>query len=237
MDIQEALSIIPRSLFSLLTLFLITKLIGKKQVSELSLFDYVIGISIGNFTAEMTMGLNNQYINGVVAIFTFGIISWLVSRLTMKSIILRRILIGTPTIIIQEGKIIKENMKKLNIDINDLLEQCRNNGTFDISQIEYAIMEVNGKISIMLKPEYNPVTMNDMNLKPTLQDLCANVIIDGRIMMKNLNNMNKSKQWLLKELKVKGYNLEDILLATLDINEKLTVYENNHRIKIKNVLE
>ncbi len=237
MDIQEALSIIPRSLFSLLTLFLITKLIGKKQVSELSLFDYVIGISIGNFTAEMTMGLNNQYINGVVAIFTFGIISWLVSRLTMKSIILRRILIGTPTIIIQEGKIIKENMKKLNIDINDLLEQCRNNGTFDISQIEYAIMEVNGKISIMLKPEYNPVTMNDMNLKPTLQDLCANVIIDGRIMMKNLNNMNKSKQWLLKELKVKGYNLEDILLATLDINEKLTVYENNHHIKIKNVLE
>lgn len=237
MDIQEALSIIPRSLFSLLTLFLITKLIGKKQVSELSLFDYVIGISIGNFTAEMTMGLNNQYINGVVAIFTFGIISWLVSRLTMKSIILRRILIGTPTIIIQEGKIIKENMKKLNIDINDLLEQCRNNGTFDISQIEYAIMEVNGKISIMLKPEYNPVTMNDMNLKPTLQNLCANVIIDGRIMMKNLNNMNKSKQWLLKELKVKGYNLEDILLATLDINEKLTVYENNHNIKIKNVLE
>ena len=237
MDIQEALSIIPRSLFSLLTLFLITKLIGKKQVSELSLFDYVIGISIGNFTAEMTMGLNNQYINGVVAIFTFGIISWLVSRLTMKSIILRRILIGTPTIIIQEGKIIKENMKKLNIDINDLLEQCRNNGTFDISQIEYAIMEVNGKISIMLKPEYNPVTMNDMNLKPTLQDLCANVIIDGRIMMKNLNNMNKSKQWLLKELKVKGYNLDDILLATLDINEKLTVYENNHHIKIKNVLE
>ena len=237
MDIQEALSIIPRSLFSLLTLFLITKLIGKKQVSELSLFDYVIGISIGNFTAEMTMGLNNQYINGVVAIFTFGIISWLVSRLTMKSIILRRILIGTPTIIIQEGKIIKENMKKLNIDINDLIEQCRNNGTFDISQIEYAIMEVNGKISIMLKSEYNPVTMNDMNLKPTLQDLCANVIIDGRIMMKNLNNMNKSKQWLLKELKVKGYNLEDILLATLDINEKLTVYENNHHIKIKNVLE
>ena len=70
-------------------------------------------MKIGNFTAEMTMGLNNQYINGVVAIFTFGIISWLVSRLTMKSIILRRILIGTPTIIIQEGKIIKENMKKV----------------------------------------------------------------------------------------------------------------------------
>lgn len=237
MNILEALSIVPRSLFSLITLFIITKLIGKKQVSELSLFDYVIGISIGNFTAEMTMGLDNQYINGIVAIFTFGIISWLVSRLTMKSIILRRLLIGTPTIIIQHGKIIKENMKKLNIDINDLLEQCRNNGTFDISQIEYAIMEVNGKISIMLKPEYNPVTMNDMNIKPSPQDLCANVIIDGRIMMNNLMNMNKSKQWLLKQLKVKGYQLEDILLATLDIEDKLNVYENDHNLKVKNVLE
>ena len=98
-------------------------------------------------------------------------------------------------------------------------------------------MEVNGKISIMLKPEYNPVTMNDMNIKPSPQDLCANVIIDGRIMMNNLMNMNKSKQWLLKQLKVKGYQLEDILLATLDIEDKLNVYENDHNLKVKNVLE
>lgn len=237
MDIVEALSIIPRSLVSLFALFIITKLIGKKQVSELSLFDYVIGISIGNFTAEMTMGLDNQYINGIVAIFTFGIVSWIVSRLTMKSIFFRRILIGTPTIIIQNGKIIEKNLKKLNIDINDLLEQCRSNGTFDISEIEYALMEVNGKISIMPKIENKPITMKDMNLKGNKEGLCANVIIDGKIMLTNLNNMNKSKQWLLKELKVKGYDLNDVLLATLDINEKLNIYERNNDIKIQKILE
>lgn len=237
MDILEALSIVPRSLISLIALFLITKLMGKKQVSELSLFDYVIGISIGNFTAEMTMGLDNQYINGIVAIFTFGIISWLVSKITMKNIYLRRVLIGTPTIVIQDGKLLEKNLKKLNIDINDFLEQCRSNGNFDVSEIEYAIMEVNGKISILPKQEYKPITKKDMNLKCEKQGLCANIIIDGKIIPKNLNNMNKSKQWLYKELKVKGYELSDVLLATLDINEKLTIYERNNDLKINNVLE
>lgn len=237
MDIMEALSIIPRSLVSLVTLFFLTKLMGKKQVSELSLFDYVIGISVGNFTAEMTMGLDNQYINGIVAMTVFALISWLVSKITLKSMTLRRFLIGTPTIIIQNGKIIEKSMRKLSIDINDLLEQCRSNGTFDISEIEYAIMEVNGKISIMLKPEYNPVTGKDMNLKLPKKDLCANVIIDSKIVFNNLEKMNKTKDWLMKELKVKGYQLDDILLATLDIDEKLNIYEKNNDLNINNVLE
>lgn len=237
MDIMEALSIIPRSIGSLIALFIITKIMGKKQVSELSLFDYVIGISIGNFTAEITMGLDRQYIDGIVAIFTFGLISYFVSIITMKSMFLRRVLIGVPTVVIQDGKILEKNMQKLKIDINDLLEQCRSNNVFDLSEIKYAIMEVNGKISIMLKEKYNPVTIEDMNLTPKKKDLVANIIVDGKIIPQNLNNMNKSKQWLYKELKVKGYELEDILLATLDNNEKLTIYERNFDIKENNILE
>lgn len=237
MDIMEALSIIPRSLGSLIALFFITKIMGKKQVSELSLFDYVIGISIGNFTAEITMGLDRQYIDGIVAIFTFGLVSYFVSIITMKSMFLRRVLIGVPTIIIQDGKILEKNMQKLKIDINDLLEQCRSNNVFDLSEVKYAIMEVNGKISIMLKEKYNHVTIEDMNLIPKSKDLVANIIIDGKIIPRNLNNMNKSKQWLYKELKVKGYELEDVLLATLDNNEKLTIYERNFELKENNILE
>lgn len=144
MDIIEALLIIPRSLLSLFILFLVTKLIGKKQVSELSLFDYVIGISIGNFTAEMTMSLDVQFINGVMALLTFGLFAYLISLLTMKSIRIRRFFIGVPTVIIQNGKIIEKAMKHVMIDINDLLEQCRINGYYDLTQIEYAIMEANG---------------------------------------------------------------------------------------------
>lgn len=237
MDITEAISIIPRSLGSLLTLFFVTKLMGKKQVSELSLFDYVIGISIGNFTAEVTMGLDKQYIDGLIAIVVFGIVSWGVSKITMKSIILRRLIIGTPTVVIQKGKILEKSLKKLNIDINDLLEQCRSNGNFDISQIEYGIMEVNGKVSILLKSQYNPVTPKDLNLKTEQQELIANVVIDGKIMHNNLLNMKKDDRWLYKELKVKGYELDDVLLATLDSNEKLNIYEKNMNEEAINILE
>ena len=237
-DITEALSIIPRSIFSLLTLFLVTKLIGKKQVSEFSLFDYVIGISIGNFTAEMTMNLEGQYLNGVVAMLVFGIIAYLVSIITMKSIFLRRIIIGVPTILIQKGKLIEKSLKNSKIDVNDLLEQCRNNGYFDISEIEYAIMEANGKISFMPYAEYKPLTPKDMNIKIPYKGLCANIIIDGKIMDNNLYNIGKTKKWINQELKIKGYsNIENILLATLDTNDKMTIYEKNNNVKVYNVLE
>lgn len=238
MNIIEALLIVPRSLLSLVILFLVTKLIGKKQVSELSLFDYVIGISIGNFTAEMTMNLDVQFINGVMALLTFGLFAYLISLLTMKSIRIRRFFIGVPTVIIQNGKIIEKAMKHVMIDINDLLEQCRINGYYDLTQIEYAIMEANGKISIMPKSEYKPLTPNDMNKKVAQEDLQANVIIDGVIMQNNLENMNKSINWLEKELKVKGYKeYDDIILAILDKNDKLTIFDKNNNIKVHNVLE
>ena len=238
MDIIEALLIIPRSLLSLFILFLVTKLIGKKQVSELSLFDYVIGISIGNFTAEMTMSLDVQFINGVMALLTFGLFAYLISLLTMKSIRIRRFFIGVPTVIIQNGKIIEKAMKHVMIDINDLLEQCTINGYYDLTQIEYAIMEANGKISIMPKSEYKPLTPNDMKKKVAQEDLQANVIIDGVIMQNNLENMNKSINWLEKELKVKGYKeYDDIILAILDKNDKLTIFDKNNNIKVHNVLE
>ena len=238
MDIIEALLIIPRSLLSLFILFLVTKLIGKKQVSELSLFDYVIGISIGNFTAEMTMSLDVQFINGVMALLTFGLFAYLISLLTMKSIRIRRFFIGVPTVIIQNGKIIEKAMKHVMIDVNDLLEQCRINGYYDLTQIEYAIMEANGKISIMPKSEYKPLTPNDMKKKVAQEDLQANVIIDGVIMQNNLENMNKSINWLEKELKVKGYKeYDDIILAILDKNDKLTIFDKNNNIKVHNVLE
>ncbi len=237
-DIIDALMIVPRSLFSLIALFLITKLIGRKQVSELSLFDYVIGISIGNFAAEMTINLDAPYMHGIIAVLVFGISAYLVSLLTMKSIHLRRWIIGTPILMIQNGKILEKNMKKVMIDVNDLLEQCRAAGYFDLNEIEYAIMEANGKISILPVSEYKPLTPKDMKVKVTKASLCANVIIDGVIMHKNLENMNKTEDWLKQELKVKGYqNTKNILLATLDNQEKLTIYEKNEDIKNYNVLE
>lgn len=234
----EVLDVIVRSVISLITLFLVTKMLGKKQVSQLSLFDYVIGISIGNFAAEMTFNVDTQYVNGIVSVLIFGLVAYLVSIGTMKSIWLRRFFMGTPTILIQDGKLLEKNMKKVHFDVNDLLEECRGNGYFDLNEIEYAVMEADGNLSILPKPDYRPITIKDMKIKTQKQGLCANVVIDGKLMPNNLKNMDKDKKWLMHELKIKGYsNLDNILLATLDINERVTVYERNKEEKIKDVLE
>lgn len=227
-----------RAIISLIALFVITKIIGKKQVSQLSLFDYVVGISIGNFAAEMTINLDSSEVNGIVAVAIFGIIAFIVSYLTMKSVTIRRFFAGSPTVLVQEGKIVTKNMKKARFDVDDLLEVCRCNGFFNLNEIEYALMEANGEISFLPKVDYKPLTVKDMNLKIKQDSLVANIILDGKVMINNLKNMNKDEEWLNQQLKVLGYyTVNNIILATLDINDKLTVYEKQFQGRIKNVLD
>ena len=232
---EELWIVIYRSFLSLATLFLVTKMLGKKQVSQLSLFDYVIGISIGNFAAEMTINLESQTMNGILAVFIFGIVAYAVSILTMKSIFLRRFFMSTPTILIEKGQIIKDGLKKVKFDINDLLQQCRINGYFDVNDIEYAIMEANGTISILPKENKRCVNLEDLNISKKQTGLCANVIIDGKIMEENLKNINKSKEWLLKQIKTNDFS--KILLATVDNNEQLRLYFGDNKSKSHEILE
>ena len=152
--------------------------------------------------------------------------------------LLRRFFIGTPTIIIQDGKILKKNLRKVKFDINDMLEEVREAGYFDLSQVKYAVMEANGSLSILPYPEYRPLTPKDMKIKVDREGLCSNVIIDSKIMHNNLKNINKDEKWLRHELKVKGYSdISKILLATIDINENLVVFESNNNLDSKDVLE
>ena len=235
MDFSDIGNVTYRALISLLTLFVVTKILGKKQVSELSLFDYVIGISIGNFAAEMTINLDSPEVNGIWAVILFGIVAYIVSLFTMKSITLRKFIMGTPTVIVKDGVILRNNMKKVHLDINELLEECRIKGYFDISEVAYAIMEVNGEVSILPKARYKNITINDMNINTNKEQLLANVIIDGKIIYKNLEVMNRTKDWLYSQLKVKGYTtLNNIILCTLDNNDKLNVYIDS---KEDNILE
>lgn len=237
-NFMELFDVLIRALLSLVTLFLVTKMLGKKQVSQLSLFDYVIGISIGNFAAEMTINLESQELNGIVAVLIFGLVAYIVSYITMKSIRARRFFVGVPTLIIDNGNFIEKNLMKYKMDINDVLEQLRINGYFDVSEVKYALLEANGTLSVLPKEENRTVTTGDMNLKVNKQGLCANVIIDGKIMNENLRNIKKDDKWLLKQLKGQGYNnLSNILLATVDINEKLVVYKKYNHIEDNDILE
>ena len=142
---------------------------------------------------------------------------------------------STPTMLIEKGEILIEGLKKVKFDMNDLLQQCRVNGYFDVSEIEYAFMEGNGNLSILPKEKYRPVTLEDLKIERKQRGLCANVIIDGKIMEKNLSNMGKNEEWLMKQ--IKDYDLTNILLATLDEEDKIKVYQKNKNHCGKEILE
>ena len=234
---NDTFEIVVRCVIAMTTLFFMTKLLGKKQVSELRLFDDVVGISIGNFASEMAINLEAKFFNAMLAIVVFGILAYIISILTLKSLKLRKFFIGSPTILLEHGNLIYKNMKKSMIDVNDILSQAREMGYFDISEVEFAILEANGKISFLPKGEYKNINIKDMNLKREKQGLCANVIMDGNIMNDNLNNIGKDEEWLLHELDVKGKNVSDILLATVDINDKIVIFDRRKDIDSKKVLE
>ena len=228
-NIMQLDDVFIRGIFSLITLFLVTKIIGKKQVSQMSLFDYVIGISIGNFAAEMTVDVNIPFFNGIIAVIIFGLFAEIINIVTMKSIYLRRFFMGTPTILIDNGKILEKGLKKVKMDINDLLEECRNAGYFDIDEIESSVMEVSGKLSILPKAKYRPLTPNDMNIETQDEYIKATVLIDGKIMKNNLKNMKKSEKWLRNKLKNMGYkNIEKLIRVTIDKNENISVFLKNN---------
>lgn len=232
------LNICFRTILVLIILFFITKMMGKKQISELNFFDYVVGITIGSIAADISLDIEKDMIAGIAALFIYGFISYIISFVSIKSILARRFFIGVPTVLVEKGKIIESGLKKSKIDVNDLLMEARENGYFNLDEIDYALMEVNGNISFLPKEKEKPVTKKDMKIKCSNEGLTVNGIIDGMYMVNNMTAINKDKEWLDHELKVNGYdNYDNILLATIDNNYKVTIYEKNVKPDKNTVLE
>lgn len=235
---NEILDVILRSALSLVALFFLTKLLGKKQISQLSVFEYIIGITIGSIAAEGSLNLDYPLINSIVVMTVYVVIVFLMSFLTLKSMLVRKLFTGVPTVLIERGKIIESGLKKCMLDINDLLEECRNKGYFDLNQLDYAIMETSGKVSFLPKSEYRPLKGKDIDVYPPYEGILANVIVDGEIQTSALKGIDKDNRWLLKTLKKQGFNnLDSILLATLDATNKITVFTKNEPLKKTNILE
>lgn len=235
---SDFLNICFRTILILIILFFITKMMGKKQISELNFFDYVVGITIGSIAADISLDIEKNMIAGIAALFIYGFISYIISFVSIKSILARRFFIGVPTVLVEKGKIIESGLKKSKIDVNDLLMVARENGYFNLDEIDYALMEVNGNISFLPKEKEKPVTKKDMKIKCNNEGLTVNAIIDSKYMANNMKAINKDKEWLDHELKVNGYdNYDNILLATIDNNYKVTIYEKNVKPDKNTVLE
>ena len=235
---SDFLNICFRTILVLIILFFITKMMGKKQISELNFFDYVVGITIGSIAADISLDIEKDMIAGIAALFIYGGISYIISLISIKSILARRFFIGVPTVLVEKGKIIESGLRKAKIDVNDLLMEARENGYFNLDEIDYALMEVNGNISFLPKEKEKPATKKDMKIKCSNEGLTVNAIIDSKYMGNNMAAINKDSEWLNHELKIKGYdNYDNILLATIDNEYKVTIYEKNVKPDKNTVLE
>lgn len=231
------LKVILASLGSVTVLFLLTKLMGNRQMSQLSMFDYINGITIGSIAAEMATTIEGDVWQPLVAMAIYGGLSILISIVTEHSIRLRRLLTGKPLVLYDKGKLFAQNLKKARLDVNEFLTQCRSNGYFDLSQLETAVLETNGRISFLPHSTERPIMPRDLGLPVTEEGLVANIIIDGKVLWENLKNTGNNQDWLEKKLKENHLTVGEILLGTCDRQNRFTAYKYHPKEKNRDLLQ
>ena len=223
---MEIIKVILTSVLSAAALFFIAKVIGHKQMSQLDFFDYITGITIGSIAAELATELEEP-LKPLIAMIIYGGITVMLSAITTKFPRTRKFINGTPTIIMSGGKIYRKNMKKAKIDLSDFLVMCRQEGYFNPSDIETAIFEYNGRLTVLPVSTKRPLTPTDVNLTPAKEGICTEVIMEGRILDGNLKRMGLDKKWLDRQIKEQGYkNVKEIFLGVCDDNNQLMLFGN-----------
>ena len=224
---MEIFKLILTAILSVVSMFIITKLMGHKQVSQLDFFDYVNGITIGSIAAELATELEEPY-KPLIALCIYGIVSIALNLITQKLPRTRKYVNGTPTILMDSGKIYRGNLKKAKLDLSEFMLLCREQGYFDLSEIQTAVFEHNGKLSVLPKTAYRPVTPTDLKIAVTPTYLGAEVIMDGRILGENLSRLGVNAAWLVGKVRAQGYSgINQILLGIYQKeSDTLTLYSN-----------
>lgn len=227
---MDFLHIALSAVFSFFTLLLLTRCMGHRQISEMSLFDYITGITIGSTAAELSITdfLDPQFLRILLAILLYALLTILLSYVTNKSLQVRRLVSGVPYVLFQNGAFSYENLKKARIDASEFLSQCRINGYFDLSQVQAAFLEPNGKISFLPTAASRPATPRDLSLHPEAENLSYAVVMDGIIVEKNLQKAGKDRTWLEKQCQAQGIrDLGGIFLAFADKEKRCTFFPKN----------
>ena len=221
---MEIIKVLLTSLLSVGALFAVAKIMGHKQMSQLDFFDYISGITIGSIAAELATELEEP-LKPLIAIAVYGAAAVLLSKITSLFPKSRKYINGTPTILMNNGKLYRENLKKAKLDLSEFMVICRQQGYFNLSDIQTAVFEFNGKLSILPVSKKRPANPEDLNLSPAPEFIHTEVIMDGRILDENLKRMGLDDKWLQKQLNAQGYKkAEEVFLALCDENNQLTVF-------------
>lgn len=223
---MEIFKVVLTSVLSAVALFIIAKFIGHKQMSQLDFFDYITGITIGSIAAELATELEEP-LKPLIAMVVYGVITFTLTIITSKLPKMRKYINGTPTIIMNGGKIYRKNLKKAKIDLTEFMVMCRQEGYFNLADIQTAIFEYNGRLTVLPVSTKRPLNPEDINLTPQSEYISTEVIMDGRVLDENLKRMGLDSKWLEKQIKEQGYkNAKEILLGICDQNKQLTLYKN-----------
>ncbi|WP_244213801.1 DUF421 domain-containing protein [Paenibacillus barcinonensis] len=220
---EETTVVAVRAIIAFLTLIIYTRVLGKQQMGNLTYFDYINGITIGSIAGTFATDLSSKAWIHFVALTIFTLITILFQYITLKSRALSNIMDSDPTLIIQNGKILEQNLSKMRVKFEELTMMLRQKDVFDLTTVNYGILEPDGTLSIALKPEQQPVTAGDMNIHPPPQKLMTELIVDGVLMKQNLAQRNKSSQWLTEQLKKQNLTVQDIAFAAILPNDKLYI--------------
>lgn len=213
---------------SLVALFLLSKLAGNKQMSDLNMFDYINGITIGSIAAEMATSEFSDFWGCLLALVIYSLTVILFSFLSQKSVLLRRFLTGKAIVLYDKGKLYKKNFSTAKIDMNEFLTMCRSKGYFSLDNIETIVLEQNGQMSILPKDSKRPATPSDFKIRAHQMRMEIVVIIDGKILKKNLKYTGNNQEWLLKQLKIEHTDIKNVFMAVCDGDNNLKIYQNSN---------
>lgn len=221
---MDALWTVGSAVGSLVVLFLLEKLMGNKQVSQMTMFDYMVGITIGSIAAELATELEEP-VKPLTALVVYGVVAAGISVLTSKSVKAQSLITGKPLVLLEDGVIYRENLKKARLDLNEFLTYCRIGGWFDLNQLQSAVLEHNGAVSFLPKEKDRPATPSDLDLSPQQSQVQIPFVVDGKLLKENVEKSGKAEVWVRRKLTALGYQDESrVLLALWDGQEKLTVF-------------
>lgn len=229
---NEGLVVVVRALISFFSLLIFTKILGKEQISQLTFFDYISGITIGSIASEATVDLSSRIWPHFIGLLSWAILAYLMQYISLKWRYASKVIEGEPVIVIMNGKIMDNVLRKMKYRVSDILELLRNQGIFDMNEVDYALLETNGNLSVLKKAEHLPLTPKDMNIEVKPTGISTELVYDGKLIEQNLKQMNKDKKWLMNQLKKHGVkDISEVLLVTLNDAGSLYVDKYNDNIK------
>ncbi|MGM1020219.1 MAG: DUF421 domain-containing protein [Bacillota bacterium] len=232
---QEWAEVALRTLMAIAILFLITKILGKRQVSQLSLFEYITGITIGNLAASIPLERESAWYLGSVSMAVWVLTTFFIELLQIKSKKARDFIDGKTTTLVKDGKILEDNLKKERLTLDELMEQLRSKNVFKVADVEFALMETSGEVNVLLAKDKQAVTLKDLNMLQLPEKEPTAIIMDGQLMEQEMAYMGITQQWLDAKLKEKSLTVKDVFFAQLNPQGELYIDQYSDNVQLSKV--